>query len=222
MNKILLIFSGFVVVGSLLISPFVIKVKIECKSQFGVCPAGINAGLQKIIGRSIFAAKRDVSKLLKSDYSVSDFSTQYKLPNTLALSILVKKPDFAIYSKATSQLVVVDEEGTVLAVADSSTLPKIIIESEAPKTGQKVGIKILNALELIRGVWNMYQVGSGDANEEALTVALPGNIDAILPLEGDAQVTLGALRVVYTRITTGDLIGKYSQIDLRFKNPVLR
>jgi hypothetical protein len=55
-----------------------------------------------------------------------------------------------------------------------------------------------------------------------LLVELPGQIRVIFPLEGDSDILLGGLRLIYSKIKEDGNLAGYSQIDMRYKNPVLR
>jgi hypothetical protein len=68
----------------------------------------------------------------------------------------------------------------------------------------------------------MYQVRDFTVQDDSLLVELPGQIRVIFPLDGDSQILLGSLRLIYSKIQNEGNPEKYSQIDLRFKNPVLR
>ena len=68
---------------------------------------------------------------------------------------------------------------------------------------------------------DMYQVNVGNIENDSLLVDITPKVRVIFPLEGDYKVLLGGLRLIYTKITT-DYSGIYSQIDMRYKNPVLR
>jgi len=43
----------------------------------------------------------------------------------------------------------------------------------------------------------------------------------IFPLEGDTQVLLGSLRLIYSKIQTSGNPEGFRQVDLRFVSPVL-
>lgn len=222
MKKIIYIILGALVVIGFLVSPLLIKVNIVCKSQFGECPPEITSKFKDLNGKSIFSAKNNISKVLKGNYLISDFSTQFKLPNVLIANILIKKPEFALSNPDSSKILLIDSDGTVLAETNSTTLPRVTTASDLPRPGDRVGGDTLTVLKIIQGVWNMYQVGTAQVAGDSLVVDLKGGINVIFPLNGDPEVLLGALRLIYTKITTGDSIGLYHQIDLRFKNPVLR
>lgn len=201
--------------------PFFLKVDIKCQSQYGECSQEIIKGINNYRWHSLYSAKAGVSKSLKTNFLVSDYSMQFKLPNIIAVNVLVKKPAFALFDKNANQAVLVDLDGEVLSVEPNTALPVVYVSQNLPKPGENVGEKNLFALKLIRGVFDMYQITSGEVQNGSLVVDLPGPLRVIFPGEGDSQVILGALKLIYAR-TQGDLAGKFSQIDLRFKNPVLR
>ncbi|HKC04839.1 MAG TPA: hypothetical protein VKC54_03130 [Patescibacteria group bacterium] len=178
-------------------------------------------GIAAFNGKNLVSAKAGVSKALKKNYIVSDFSLQFKLPNILSVQVLAKKPVFALYNTATNQSALIGPEGETLSISSGTSLPRLFINQNLPKPGERVSANYLFALKLIGGVFEMYQVGEGDLQSGSLTVDLPGPIKVIFPLEGDRDVILGALKLIYAK-TQGEGSRKFSQIDLRYKNPVLR
>lgn len=214
------IFSWFVVVfvvvlvlSPFLITEFLIKVKIECLSQFGQCPSEINSKLKTLNPKNLFNSKKNVTKILKTEALISDFSMQYKLPNILLVNLLVKKPMFAIKDVSSGKIFTVDINGNILSEVVSTTLPTVI------QNDQKVNIYILN---LMLGIYQMYQVGYGTIVNDALVVDIHHGLRVIFPVRGEApEVLLGALRLIYSKVTT-EYAQVYSEIDMRYKNPVLR
>jgi hypothetical protein len=220
-KKIGYILTGCIVLF-LLASPLLIKVNTECRSQFGACSDEINSSLNKLNGKNLSQAKSQASKYLKTEIQVEDYSLQYKIPDSLIISLIINKPEFGIHDKSTGRIGLVDKEGKIISLSSSTSLPTVVVSSKDIVVGEVVDGREFFALELMRGIWQMYQVGQGAIQDESLVVELPGSIRVILPLDGDSQVLLGELRIVYGKIVSPDLAGKYSQIDLRFKNPVLR
>ena len=193
--------------------PFFIKVRIDCKSQFGECPDEVNFKLKPLNSRTLFYVKKNTSKILKADALVSSFSTQYKFPDILEINLIVKKPLFAIKDILTGRIFLIDKDGNILTEAGTTSLPIIVQEGREPN---------LIALNLILGVYQMYQVLYGTIANDALVVDMPVGLRVIFPLYGDPEVLLGSLRLIYSKIETSDQEEKFSEIDLRFKNPVLR
>jgi hypothetical protein len=205
----------------LFLIPLFIKVRIECKSQFGECPTEVNSKLQTLNSKSLFSANRNVQKDLKEDFLVSDFSIQFKLPNLMLINIIAKKPYFALKDSSTGKIGLIDQKGVILALADSSNLPTVVSAEPIKNIGESVNNRDLFALNLILGVNEMYQVLYGTITNDTLVVDIPPGVRVIFPLEGDFEVLLGSLRLIYAKITASYL-GTYSQIDMRYKNPVLR
>lgn len=204
---VILIFSPF------FITQFFIKIKVECQSQFGECPEGLLSMINGIKPKNLQQTKSEVSKILKKDLLVLDSVMQYKLPNILLVNIIVKKPEFAIKDNSTGKVLTVDSDGNILSEVVSTSLPMIIQNDQIPN---------LFALNLILRIYQMYQVGYGTITNDALVVDMPTGVRVIFPLRSeDSEVLLGGLRLIYAKVTT-DYPGVYSQIDMRYKNPVLR
>jgi cell division septal protein FtsQ len=227
-KKILTVVVTTLILIALITSPFLmfsllLKVKIVCRSQQGSCPKELEVGMRAYESKNLNTARAGIEKLLKESYLISDFSCQFKLPNFLYVNLVVRKPLFALKEDGSESLVLVDKNGKVLSMAKDSVLPVVRVGQKLPSPGQNVGEVNLNALDLAEGVWEMYQVKQSVIEDNTLLVELPSQIRVIFPLEdGNKEVLLGSLRLIYSQITNGDYMGRFSQIDLRFKNPVLR
>ncbi|HET7098933.1 MAG TPA: hypothetical protein VFI61_01710 [Patescibacteria group bacterium] len=201
---------------------FSIKIKIDCKTQYGDCPEEMVSVMRSIESGNLYQTKRKVSKYFKANYQVLDFSTQFKLPNTLLVNILVKKPSFALKDIVSNRIELVSSQGQILSHVNSTSLPTVLGQIEIKKIGENIGMNDLFALKLLNGVYEMYQVNNGNLEDNTLVVELPAGIKVIFPLEGDSGLMLGSLRLIYSKLTNGDQVKHYSEIDLRFKNPVIR
>ncbi len=202
--------------------PFIIKVRIECRSQSGGCPEELNSKLKSIDGKNLVSARKRSVNILKNDFLVAEFSRQFKLPDILLINTIIKKPVFSVLDKTSGKYYLLDQDGTVLTETDSSSLPVLTKDADQLKIGQKAPAEDLFALKLIRGVAQMYQVNTGTVQNDSLVVDLAHGIRVLFPLrDADIEVLLGSLRLIYSKITT-DSSGMYSQIDMRYKNPLLR
>ncbi len=194
--------------------PLLVRARVECVGQFGDCPEEIESGIRNLESGSLYKTKKSISKILKNNPRVSDFSFQFKLPNILSVNLLVLKPEFAIFDKNSGKTYLIDGSGKNIGESDSSPLPTII------QTGDSINLFSLN---LIKGVYDMYGLSRGEILDSSLVIELPGPVRVIFPVRGEnPQVLLGSLRLIYAKITAGDALERYSEIDLRFKNPVLR
>ncbi len=223
MKKILLPAIFLILLSAILLPRFFIKVRIDCRTQYGGCPEEIASQIIPLEGKSMFYAGRELNKKLKSSFIVSAFSVQFKLPNVLRVDLIIKKPVFALRNISAGTLVLVDKEGIVLALSEETTLPEVSVKIDLPEPGERVTDTHLLALRLTEGIYKMYQTRTSTIEGDTLLVELPGPIRVIFPLVGaDREMLLGSLRLIYSGIQSGEGDVLYSQIDLRYKNPVLR
>lgn len=225
MNKRLIgLIAVILPILALIPSPFVIKIaKIECSSQYGPCSDDIEVNTQKVIGKSLFSAKSNIKKELKNNFEIERLGTQFNIPSTLKVFVVIKKPSFALKNEAVEKVILVDWEGNAVATASDSSLPTVITTDDLVKPGEKVDENKLTALKLIAGIYQMYQVTSGITEGESLKVELPSGLGVIFPLqtETDVDLLLGSLRLIESKIES-DSPGKFREVDMRYKNPVLR
>ena len=201
---------------------FLIKANVKCINKGANCPSEILNEITPINGKKMFFARRDIKKLLNNNFLVVEFSIQYKLPNILEIETLLKEPIFGILKKDSNEYILIDKEGNVLSKSSGTQLPYIIINEQLPDAKTNIGQEKLNALKLIDGVGKMYQTRTGVIEGGTLLVDLPGPVRVIFPLTDiDREYLLGSLRLIYSNITNSEG-RKYSQIDMRYANPVLR
>lgn len=222
MKKIILP-AVFIIIAAVFVLPgFLVRVKIECRSQFGECPTDVRQALSEADNKSFYSAKKIIEKKAKSNFLVSNFTVQFKLPNILRINLLVKKPFYAVTNSG-GVFDLVENEGIVVAQASNTALPYVTVSGDLPSIGQNVGEKYLLALKLIDGLNKMYQTSFGVVETDTLLVDLPPKIRVIFPLVGySREMLLGSLRLIYSNIQNGENGNSYSQIDLRYRNPVLR
>ena len=221
MRKILITVVLSLITVVVLVSPFFIKVKTECRTQYGECPAEIASSVNFNETRLI-STKRKIKKALGTNPLVLDYRTQFKLPGVLVIDIIIKKPFYAIRGINVSEIGLVDTNGKVLSIVSETGLPIVIDSTQTIKLGESVTNQDLFALKLIQGIYEMYQVRESIIQDDSLVVELPSQIKVLLPLSGERDLILGTIRLVYAKVLSEEQKGKYSEIDLRFKNPVIR
>ncbi|MBI4153583.1 hypothetical protein HY503_01115 [Candidatus Woesebacteria bacterium] len=200
--------------------------EVTCRSQFGPCTL-LGDKLSGLSGSSLYDTRREVRYYLSSEDSISDFSIQFKIPDTLEVAIIEKKPKFALKDTASGFFALVDKEGKVLKIVEDSSLPRVISADKLPNVGEKVKEEYFFALNIIYNVFASYQARQGRVENNSLVVDIPQGFKVIFPLNGDKDVLLGALRLLIERLNASSKDTRInetgiSQIDLRFKNPVLK
>lgn len=228
LRKILPLTFLIAIVAGLFLVPKLVKIKnIECASQFGPCPAKISDKLALFEGLSLRDAKKQVRDYLSAEEAIAEFSLRFKLPATISVTILEKKPRFAMRNSREELYATLDNEGEVLTIVNESSLPFIIISGRPPNLGEKVSDKILFALKIQERLFSSYQVRSGELTGETLSVNLLEGYTVLFPLEGDRDELLGALSLIIYELNRPSedsriVQGTIKTIDLRFKNPVLK
>lgn len=220
MRKIYVLFIGLILL-SLAASPYLIKVRVECATQFGGCPDEVKVNIESK-GQTLMAVRRKIRRELAKDPFILEYNTQFKLPNIVLVNLVVNKPKFALKKSGEENVALINIGGTILSIDTNSSLPTVMGGVSDFTIGNKVQDSDLFALNLMNGVYEMYQIGNGEIQNGSLVVELPSQIKVLFPLSGDRDLILGTLRLVISRITVGGESGKYHELDLRFKNPVLR
>lgn len=223
MKKFILPFLLILVLVIFAVTPSFIHVNILCRSNAGPCSPTISDSLSKLNGTDLNKAKNAVKKILKGNLLVSDFAIQYRLPDVIEVNLIENVPVFAIFDVASGKYYLVDAKGEVLYIDSKTDMPSISGQFGQMKLGEVVAPEYLTGLQIVEGISQMYQIRIGQVDGDTLLVKLPGPVSVVFPLSGtDYHVLLGAVRLIYTRIQNADLAGKYTQIDLRYKNPILR
>lgn len=211
---ILLVFFLFF---PLLVFPRIIKVRVvECYNQYGLCSNELLVKVNAISGDSINIAERKITEEFKNTKLIDSYSFRFKLPSTLRIDLILKKPKYALVEKNTNQAVILDGNGLVLEKVEKTNLPYVVISDSLPNIGETVESKKTFALELVYGIYYLYQVKSGEIVNDSLEVNISDAGKVIFPLMGERDILLGSMKLILSRA------GKFKEIDLRYKNPVIR
>lgn len=211
---ILLVFFLFF---PILVFPRIIKVRVvECYNQYGLCSNELLVKVNAISGDSINIAERKITEEFKNTKLIDSYSFRFKLPSTLRIDLILKKPKYALVEKNTNQAVILDGKGLVLDKVEKTNLPYVVISDNLPNISEVVESKKIFALELIYGIYYLYQVKSGEIVNGSLEVNISEAGKVIFPLMGERDILLGSMKLILSRA------GKFKEIDLRYKNPVIR
>lgn len=211
-------------ISPLFVLPRIIKIeKVDCASQYGPCGVEIESALRVIKGKALSDAKTKAGEILSEDLTIEKYFLQYKFPDVLKVNLIVRKPKFAL--KKDGQEVVVDEGGIVLGKGKESSLPTIEVDGTIPAVGEKVDEKTLFASNILYGTFYLFGTKEGIMSADSFNIGIVNGPRLIFPLEGDERVLLGGANLIISRLNKSgeDLrIGSVKEIDLRFKNPILR
>jgi len=189
---------------------------VECYNQYGLCSNDFLTKVNPVLNESFDTAKKRITEEFKNAKLIENYSFRFKLPSTLRIDLILKKSKYALYQKNTNEKVILDDKGVVLEKVENTNLPYVVISDNLSGIGEVVGSKKTFALELLYGIYYLYQVKSGEIINDSLEVIVPDAGKIIFPLEGERDILLGSMKLILTRS------GKFKEIDLRYKNPVVR
>jgi len=228
-SKILVcVFSVLALVLFYLIPRFIKINNIPCRFQMNECNKVIVNELQKFKGKDLRSVKLNVTALLKKDINVVDFHLEFKIPDSINVYIIERKPKYSISTESKNKFVLADNDGRTLSLTDSSDLPNLIVSGNLPELGDRIGRDELFALELIYDINETFQVKEGKLVSDSLLIELPGSLRVIFPVEGDREVLIGSLIIINNEIKNGkdtnieNTSNNINTIDLRYKNPILK
>jgi hypothetical protein len=195
----------------------------------GDCPVFLT--FLNYVGKDYKAVKSQINTILEQNILINSFLIQYKIPGTLQIEVDLKKPKFAVRGLSTikdlqNRIFLVDKDGLIVEMANESDLPTLQKnESIEYKVGKTIPEKDKFSLSLFEGVNYLYSIKLGIQEKNELKVTNSEGIIIRFPLEGDKDVLLGSLRLIFSRLndsSEGIRMEDVNEIDLRFKNPVIR
>jgi cell division septal protein FtsQ len=219
-----LIWVGVVAILAILIlaSPGLIPVnKVSCESQFGPCRAELEESLKASEGKSLKEARRRITSLLDAEVLVQSFDVRFKLPATLEVVLIEKKPVYAIRDLEKKAIALLDKEGYIVAIVPSTNLPTLNGTSLGSGVGEKIESEKLFALEIVSEMFKLYGVKEGSLENDGLSLKLATGAKVVFPLQGEKGVLISSLQVILLKIESEEEAKGVPSIDLRFKNPVI-
>ena len=201
--------------------------KVTCASQFGPCNSQIISQLDSLSMGKLVKVRNEIKKTLTQNVLVKEYYVQFRFPNELKVDLLEAKPKYALKDK-NNNILLIDERGIAITQSAYSSLPTIETDGELPEVGEEVDEKLLFAAEIIYDMFSLYGIDKGAITEDSLELEGANGITIRFPLEGDRQVLVGSLVLIISRLNTPDEItrieeiAEVKEIDLRYKNPVLR
>jgi hypothetical protein len=201
--------------------------EINCTSQFGECPQVLMGKLNNFKGKKIGYAYVKAKRLLAGESGLESFNLFYIPFTKLKVSLVEIKPYYAIKDSTSGLIELIDKNGWVVAITDNSDL-SFIISNVKTDRGLQIPEGQLFALQLLNDISRVNKIEKAELNDDSLVIELQDDLNVIFPLEGDRQVLIGSLILIYNDLKSGtdtklNTLGKkIDTIDLRFKNPILK
>jgi len=196
--------------------------KIECSSQYGQCPDHIISNFQFSVPNQLTISNSQIRRKLDQEVQVSSYIIQYKIPSTLKIDLVLKKSKYAI-KDSTNTYFLIDKNGLIIESTKETPLPFMQSSRNNFKIGDNISNKEYFALKIIEKVALITTIQSSVLEDNELKITTQENRLIRFPLEGDIDVLVGSLRLIFSRLNeVAQGIKIVREIDLRFANPVLR
>lgn len=201
--------------------PKLIPVKgIDCASQFGPCSTDIEAKVKKYEGQNLYDAKRGISRELKAEDGVTKFTQHFAIPSALSVYVIEKKSYIALTRQGLGRFYLFDAAGRFIEETESTNLPILVFEEGEPDK-ERLSARHTLAAKILHGLFSLYEVKVARVRQDSLEADITTSTKVIFPLDGDADVLLGSLNLIFSRLNTTQENSRI-EIDLRYKNPVIR
>lgn len=197
---------------------------VECKSQFGDCPNIILNSFNLRLPKNYKDTKIGIERALAENYLVEGYLISYKLFDKVRVDLVLKTPYFAAIDNS-GQIYTLDKDGLVLSKTDSTDLPKLKVLSYPFESGKNINPNVLFGLNILRKVGFLYTITEANLLQDELNILLSDGILVRFPLDGDLDVLVGSLRLIFSRLndeSKGIKMSDIKEVDLRFKNAILR
>lgn len=227
---VLFVFLLIVIVGlPVYVLPRIVQVReFTCESQFGDCSKSVAEQFESFEGGNYLTAKRFINSKVKESNLVREHSIQFRLPDMIDIAVIENTAKFAVFHEASGSFAALDSSGKVISITNQTNLPFVSSSEKIPNVGQFVNEHILFAAQITRSVSTIYRINNSEVREGRLIVDTEDGLRVIFPLEGDREALLGSLVLIHSRLKQDnedfriEKTGGVEEIDLRFKNPVLR
>lgn len=198
--------------------------KVNCQTQYGNCSDELNSLLNLTVTRDLKFSREYIADVLVNDLSVNDFLIKYRMPSTIDVELNLKKPTTAI-KDVNGLYYLVDKEGLIVAVTDETNLPYLSSQETEYKVGSQLSAKNEFAVNIYQYLIYLFSIKEAKIEQDRLVALTDEGVKVIFPLEGEAKVLIGSLRLIFSRLNDGAegiRMNDISEIDLRYKNAILR
>lgn len=229
-KRLILTIVGVLVLGGLGygIPRKIVITTINCKSQFSQCSGSIQNDLAGFSGKSLITTKRRLKTYLADNVRIDSYTYHFVPLDTYDVTLVEKTASFSIRNTDYNSIALISSEGEVITIVEESALPTLTINGRVWDIGETIDADIWSAISLAEKLNSLYPDATYAIVDDALAVSTIESYVVYFPLTGDRDVLLGSLTLILSRLKQdeeefrieGDR--RVQEIDLRFKNPVLR
>lgn len=139
--------------------------------------------------------------------------------------LLKKKARSRLASRDFDGFVILDKDGNVISIEKGSSLPIINVANGQDiniKPGSKVPDNLFFAEQIERNVFAAYGIKLAILYTDRIEVKVENGPKVIFPTSGEVDVLMGSLSLILSHLNNANSEIRMGEIDLRYKNPVIR
>ena len=230
MKKVVFIVVVFVLViaSFTMVARTLVIDEVDCTSQYGPCSEEVGNLLDGLKGIKYINFGNSLDKVLSTSAYIEGYTANYKPLNRMEVDVIERKTSNALKIKGEDIFMLVDPSGKITEFVEETNLPYVVIDDKKGSVGDIVTNSKQNALSIVSSMYYVYGVGSGEVVDGSLMTTLDSGIKAIFPLDGDTDILMSSLGLIISNLQVEDKefrideVGVIKEIDLRYKNPVVR
>lgn len=204
---------------------FFLKVRtVSCEADGSIqCSSLLFEKLSAFQGNRLFQSERKIRNTLSSEPEVLSYAVKTSPLGDITVRITLREGSIALKPESSNTYTLYTKDGILVKEAAQTSLPTVVLKEQISTEAVPFVAALSYQLTTILPISQMTVEG------ESLKVVLRDNRILIYPLQGDIDVLLGSTLITFSQLnlTEGKLIIDRQavvirEIDLRFKNPVLR
>lgn len=213
----LIIFLVFVFVILFLFLRFIKIQKIICTSQYGNCDTTLETSINNLQNKNenFIQTYFDLKNILKNSKSILNYRVDLVLPFDFKVNV-ISRTAIVAFSLKDGNFGLIDGNGVLISEVRDTNLPKII--SYYNPTSDQLDF-IAN---LVSRIYTLYTPTQTKVMSDGIYFENLKGKTVIFPMDGDQDELIGSLNIIFSRLPSIKEASTISQIDLRYKNPVLR
>lgn len=195
---------------------------IICKTQYGPCENEDYKLVDRFYGESLMlVSETKIREEVLQNFKNESVVVHKIIPNTLSLIVEKRRAYAAVTKDGLGGDFVISRNGSVLSFVQNSALPILNLgpEYKNPVVGENVTEEITRSLRIVYLTSKIREVGKATLSQSRLTIDSEGTT-IVYPEDGDPEILVGALQLIVSRAKMESKMPV--NIDLRFKNPVLK
>lgn len=216
------------IVGLVFIQKFIKIREIQCLDhEDKECSQKIVKLISNSKDQKNYIVVNEINNILKNEVLIKKYSIQYMFPDVLLVKVIQRNPVYAVKSKDSNWINLIDADGYVTDIVDSTIFPLLFTDGGLVNQGEKIDNSICFALKIVKLVSQTYKIDSAVLKNESLEVITGEGLKVVFPRSGDIDYLLGSFKLIVSRLNNLELDStiennKFKEVDLRYKNPVLR